>query len=63
MPPIEIFAPEAAAETQVPSTVPARKRKIKPRRPYGLSFTDHLRLLLPFLLAGSVGLVARVKYP
>jgi hypothetical protein len=63
MPPIEIVAVDRAPENEVPTTFPASERKIKRPRYYALSFTDHLRLLLPFLVAGTVGMVARLKYP
>ena len=63
MPPIEILTVEEAAESAVPPTSPATERKTKPRRFYAMSFKDHVRLLLPFLAAGIVGGVARLKYP
>jgi hypothetical protein len=63
MPPIEILSVEEASERAAPTTVPARNRTPAQRRFYALSLKDHLRLLLPFLLAGGAGVVARTKYP
>jgi hypothetical protein len=63
MPPIEILTLEEAAESAPPMTIPVTEPKIKPRRFYALSFTDHLRLVLPFLAAGALGVAARLKYP
>jgi hypothetical protein len=63
MPPIEILAVEEATEREAPSPIPSAERKSKPRRFYALSLKDHVRLLLPFIIAGIVGGVARFKYP
>jgi hypothetical protein len=63
MPPIEILAVEEAAERAAPTSSPARKSRAAPRRFYALSLRDHLRLLLPFLVLGAVGIVTRIEYP
>ena len=62
MPPIEILSVEEASESAAPTTIPAKDRT-PARRFHALSVKDHFRLLLPFLLAGAVGVLARVKYP
>lgn len=62
MPPIEILTVEEATESPAPTT-PANDRGTKPRRFYALTVKDHARLLLPFVVAGIVGVVARLKYP
>ena len=62
MPPIEILTVEEATESPAP-TAPANDRGTKPRRFYALTVKDHARLLLPFVVAGIVGVVARLKYP
>jgi hypothetical protein len=63
MPPIEILSVEEASESADPTTIPTKHRTPARRRFYALSFKDHVRLLLPFLLAGAVGVLARVRYP
>jgi len=63
MPPIEILTAEEATERPAPTTPPANERGTKARHFYALTLTDHARLLLPFLIAGIVGVVARLKYP
>jgi hypothetical protein len=63
MSPIEILAVDEAVESAPPSSGPLQVRSIKPRRFYALSLKDHARLLLPFLLMGILGGVARLKYP
>src|ERR1700756_986903 len=63
MPPIEILTVEEAAEREAPAPSPAKEPRWTPRRFYALSLKDHLRLLLPFILLGAVGVVTRVKYP
>ena len=63
MPPIEILSVDEASESAAPTTIPAKDRTPARRRFYALSVKDHVRLLLPFLLAGAVGVLARVKYP
>jgi hypothetical protein len=63
MPPIEILSVEEATERAAPTAIPAKERAPVRRRFYALSIRDHLRLILPFLLAGAVGVLARVKYP
>src|SRR5215471_5844717 len=63
MPPIEILAVEEAAERTAPTPSPASKSRSTPRRFYALSLKDHLRLLLPFLVLGAVGIVTRIEYP
>jgi len=63
MPPIEILTAEESTEHEVPTPPPAKEPRSKPRRFHALSFRDHARLLLPFIVAGLVGIVARLKYP
>jgi hypothetical protein len=63
MPPIEILTAEEATESAAPTTAPATESGSKPRRFYALTLKDHFRLLVPFLVAGVVGVVARLKYP
>jgi len=63
MPPIEILTVDEATEQAPPTPPPAKEPRSKPRRFYALSIRDHLRLLLPFLVAGAIGVVARLKYP
>jgi len=64
MPPIEILTVDEAAEKEAPTTPPPMKEpRSKPRRFYALSLRDHVRLLLPFVVAGALGVVARLKYP
>jgi hypothetical protein len=63
MSPIEILAVDEAAGTTPPTTSPLQERRTKPRRFYTLSLKDHARLLLPLLLMGILGGVARIKYP
>lgn len=63
MPPIEILTVEEAAERAAPTPSNARESRSAPRRFYALSLKDHLRLLLPFLLLGAVGVVTRIEYP
>jgi len=62
MPPIEILSVDEASESAAPTTIPAKDRT-PARRFYALSVKDHFRLLLPFLLAGAVGVLARANYP
>lgn len=63
MPPIEILTVDEAAEKEAPTLPPVREPRSKPRRFYALSLKDHIRLLLPFVVAGALGVVARLKYP
>jgi len=63
MPPIEILSVEEASESAAPTTIPPKDRTPVRRRFYALSVKDHVRLLLPFLLAGAVGVLVRAKYP
>ena len=63
MPPIEILTVEEASEREAPAPSPAKEVSWAPRRFYALSLKDHLRLLLPFILLGAVGVVTRIKYP
>lgn len=63
MPPIEILSAEEASEREAPTTSPAKDRIPMRRRFHALSVRDHIRLLLPFLLAGAVGVLVRVRYP
>jgi hypothetical protein len=63
MPPIEILTVEEAAERQAPTPSPARENRLATRRFYALSLKDHIRLLLPFILLGAVGVVTRIEYP
>ena len=57
MPPIEILTVDEAAEKEPPAPPPAKEPRSKPRRFYALSFRDHARLLLPFVVAGALGVV------
>lgn len=61
MPAIEILAAETP-ETVETATEPAIEPSKKIRRFHALTFTDHVRLLLPFLVMGVLGGVARLKY-
>lgn len=63
MPPIEILTVEEAAEREVPAPAPVKESRSAPRRFHALSFRDHMRLLLPLLVLGTVGVVTRIKYP
>lgn len=63
MPPIEILTVDEATENAAPTTAPGTENGSKPRRFYALTLKDHFRLLVPFLVAGIVGVVARLKYP
>lgn len=62
MPPIEILTVEEAAERAAPTPSPAKADRSAPRRFYAMSLKDHLRLLLPFLVLGAVGVAARIEY-
>jgi hypothetical protein len=62
MSPIEILAVDEAVASTPPSTAQVRKTT-PPRQFYALSLKDHARLLLPLLLMGILGAVARLKYP
>lgn len=63
MPPIEILTVEEAAERQAPAAIVPKDHRLPRRRFYALSIKDHLRLLTPFLIAGAIGAIVRVKYP
>jgi hypothetical protein len=63
MPPIEILTVDEAAEREAPAPAPARESRSAPRRFHALTLRDHLRLLLPFLLLGAVGVATRITYP
>jgi hypothetical protein len=63
MPPIEILTVEEATEHEAPAKITPKEGVPERRRFHALSFKDHFRLLLPFLLAGAVGVAARVRYP
>lgn len=63
MAPIEILTVEEGTERAAPAPAPAKEPRHKPRRFYALSIRDHLRLLSPFLIAGAIGGIARLKYP
>jgi hypothetical protein len=63
MPPIEILTVEEGAEREAPAPTLVKDRVPERRRFYALSLRDHVRLLLPFLLAGAIGILARVRYP
>ena len=63
MPPIEILTVDEATEKEAPTPPPVKEPRSKPRRFYALSMKDHARLLLPFIIVGVVGVVARLKYP
>ncbi len=69
MPAFEILALEPPVEESLEDAVFSTPPAVKPRkttrvprfRP--LTLTDHVRLLLPFLAAGALGAVAKLKYP
>ena len=63
MPPIEILTVEEGTEREAPTPTLVKDRVPERRRFYALSLRDHARLLLPFLLAGAIGVLARVRYP
>lgn len=63
MPPIEILTVDESTEREAPTPPPVKEPRSKPRRFYALSLKDHVRLLLPFLVAGALGIAARLKYP
>jgi len=63
MPPIEILTVDESTEREAPTPPPVKEPRSKPRRFYALSLRDHAQLLLPFVVAGLLGLVARLKYP
>ena len=63
MPPIEILTVDEASEKEAPTPSPAKESRSKPRRFYALSLKDHVRLLVPFVVVGALGVVARLKYP
>jgi hypothetical protein len=63
MPPIEILTVDESTEREAPTPPPVKEPRSKPRRFYALSLRDHTRLLLPFVVAGLLGVVARLKYP
>ena len=63
MPPIEILTVDESTEREAPSPPSVKEPRSKPRRFYALSARDHARLLLPFVVAGLLGVVARLKYP
>jgi hypothetical protein len=62
MPPIEILTVEEAAERAAPTPAPAQESRSVPRRFHALSLKDHIRLTLPFLVFGAVGVVIRIEY-
>lgn len=63
MPPIEILTVDEAAEREAPAPAPTRESRSAPRRFHALTLRDHLRLLLPFLFLGVVGVATRITYP
>ena len=63
MPPIEILTVDEATEKEAPARPPLKEARSKPRRFYAMSLRDHVRLLTPFVVAGIVGVIARLKYP
>ena len=63
MPAIEIVAAEPAEEAAPPAPPRPKEPKAKARRFRALTFGDHAKLLLPFLLMGALGAVGRLKYP
>jgi hypothetical protein len=63
MPAIEILAAEPVEHSETLATPLAKERKTKVRRFRPLTLKDHARLLLPLLVIGVLGCVARLKYP
>ena len=63
MPPIEILTVDEANEKEAPAPASVKQPRSMPRRFYALSLRDHVRLLLPLVVAGVLGVVARLKYP
>src|SRR5229473_1711640 len=57
MPTFEIVAEEPALDSGTPATLPAKERKTRVRRSCALGLTDHVRLLLPFLAVGVLGVL------
>jgi hypothetical protein len=63
MPAIEIVAAEPIEDTGISAPPAPKERKTRVRRFHALTFKDHARLLLPFVLMGILGAAARLKYP
>jgi len=59
----EILSAEQAGYVATPRTASAKEGKNRARRFHALSVKDHAQLLLPFLVIGVLGGVARLKYP
>ena len=60
---LEVVAAETAPDSGIPTTPQAEEHRPRVRRFHALTLKDHTRLLLPFLLLGVLGSVARLKYP
>jgi len=63
MPAFEILAAEPAEHSESSATPSFREQKARVPRFRPLTLKDHARLLLPFLVMGVLGAVARLKYP
>ena len=63
MPAFEIVAAEPEEQSETSATSSAEERKTKVQRFRPLTLRDHAYLLLPFLVVGLLGGVARLKYP
>ncbi len=63
MPAIEILAAEPVEQGQTSTTPVVKESKPKIQRFRPLTLIDHARLLLPLLVVGILGGVARFKYP
>ncbi|HEU0049216.1 MAG TPA: hypothetical protein VFQ43_16620 [Nitrososphaera sp.] len=63
MPTFEVVATEPVQDSGTPTTPPHSERRPTVRRFHALTLKDHARLLLPFLVMGVLGGVARLEYP
>ena len=63
MPTFEVVATEPSQDSGTPARPPDEERKPRVRRFHALTLKDHARLLLPFLVMGVLGGVARLEYP
>ncbi len=63
MPTFEVVATEPTQDSGTPVRPPDNERRPRGRRFHALTLKDHARLLLPFLVMGVLGGVARLEYP